>query len=603
MINLNSDDNQMDVFQEGIIKDSFDYAKVGMDNLKQFWIGSGNSTPGRIKNITSETNKSLTAINKSMIDPKNGNYIDNSSIIARARKSVLQFPIYITQTIRVNEAQIIAKMFERVYTTLVQTVLSQNKILDEDEANNLVFLKKFHTNLKQEAADVFVNQFYEPIDDIDKMMKESVFYSQQLTERCTVRFNVVPTTDRNLILENSRLMNEPLTGLFYLKEATAKKNDKDISVDETIDDNNESTVNKQVLSKKDLEEMAIDMADISGAERRLIDKSEKEIEEEVKRTMKGLSTEAIENKINDKIHEKREAEKKLDDAVEELKEKIKRNEVPAVVYAGHTYVRRISSEKSSHKKTTKVSSKNKEFKTNPVETSADNPKILLKDAEVRKINAMLPWTIEVSFRIKGEQGTSDRDVKYIIGIKSVLHLIRTQDLADDLKELVTGNIRRLQKVRYKTGEISFKDYFFNIKGLKADAAKNINYNKKWLNTLKRLGEYNKLNGTILRNPAEILTGGNVPIPNGTLILSQPDITALTNKTGIDLSSISNAKKLAKSLFLIAVVIVDSSAGTMRVLFPDSDNDWDVQSLSAIDAELAKTDNNKLMKELNSLVNK
>lgn len=598
MINLNSKDDQMDVFQEGIIKDSLDNAKMGIENLKQFWKDSGETTPGRIANIAPEVDKALSSINRGMTDPKNGNYIDNSSIIARARKSVLQFPIYITQTIRVNEAQIIAKMFERVYTTLVQTVLSQNKILNEDEANNLVFLRKFHTNLKQEAADVFVNQFYEPIDDIDRMMKESLFYSQQLTENCTVRFSVIPTTDRNLILENTRLMNEPLTGFFYLRES-----DKDVSVDKINDTNKETTVNKQVLSKKDLEEMAIDMADISGAERRLIDKSIKDIEEEVKRSMKGLSTDAIDNRINDRINEKRKAEKKLDDAVKELKEKIKNNEIPAVVYVGHSYVRRISSEKTTQKKSEKTSIKNKEFKLNPVETPPDNPKILLKDSEVRKINAMLPWTIEVSFRIKGEQGTSDRDVRYIIGIKSVLHLIRTQDLADDLKELVTGNIRRLQKVRYKTGEISFKDYFFNIKGLKADAAKNINYNKKWLNTLKRLGEYSKLNGTILRNPAELLTGGNVPIPNGTLILAQPDITALTNKTGIDLSSVSNAKKLAKSLFLIGIVIVDSSAGTMRVLFPDSDNDWDVQSLSAIDAELAKTDNNKLMKELNSLVNK
>ena len=40
------------------------------------------------------------------------------SIIARARNSVLQFPIYITKGVRVTEAQIIAKLFERVYTSL-----------------------------------------------------------------------------------------------------------------------------------------------------------------------------------------------------------------------------------------------------------------------------------------------------------------------------------------------------------------------------------------------------------------------------------------------------------------------------------------------------
>ena len=107
----------------------------------------------------------------------------------------------------------------------------------------------------------------------------------------------------------------------------------------------------------------------------------------------------------------------------------------------------------------------------------------------------------------------------------------------------------------------------------------------------------------MRGPVSGLNKGDIPIPNGTLILTQPDVTSLTNETGIDLSVVGNAVRLAKSLFLIAVVIVDSSAGTMRYIFPDNMTDWDVQSLSAIDAEVAKTDNSQLMRELNRLVNK
>ena len=146
------------------------------------------------------------------------------------------------------------------------------------------------------------------------------------------------------------------------------------------------------------------------------------------------------------------------------------------------------------------------------------------------------------------------------------------------------------------------DYLFNTKGIKNDAAKSVNYNKKWLNTLKRLGEWEKTNGSLLKSPANFLAGGNVPIPNGTIVLTQTDVTTMMNQTGIDLSVVSNAKRLARSLFLIAVCIVDSSAGTMRVLFPDSSNDWDVQSLASIDAELSKTDNSQLMRELNRMVN-
>jgi hypothetical protein len=57
------------------------------------------------------------------------------------------------------------------------------------------------------------------------------------------------------------------------------------------------------------------------------------------------------------------------------------------------------------------------------------------------------------------------------------------------------------------------------------------------------------------------------------------------------------------LFLIAVGIVDSSAGTIKILFPDRSSSWDIQSLAAIDAEVSKTDNSELMKELNKVINK
>ena len=67
---------------------------------------------------------------------------------------------------------------------------------------------------------------------------------------------------------------------------------------------------------------------------------------------------------------------------------------------------------------------------------------------------MIEGGITTVMGLLGTDGIT-RDVKYIIGIKSVMHLIRTQDLVEDLPELITGNIKTLQKVRYKTGEITF----------------------------------------------------------------------------------------------------------------------------------------------------
>ena len=39
-----------------------------------------------------------------------------------------------------------------------------------------------------------------------------------------------------------------------------------------------------------------------------------------------------------------------------------------------------------------------------------------------------------------------------------MHLVKVEDLKDDLRDLINGQIKTLQKVRYKTGELSFKDF-------------------------------------------------------------------------------------------------------------------------------------------------
>lgn len=547
--------------------------------------------------------------------------VRNNSIVARASKSILQFPIYVTQTLRTNEAHIISKQFERVYASLVQTAIAQNPIITDDLANDLGFLKKFHTNIK-EAAEVLVNKYYEPIDDMDAIMKESVFYHQVINERCEVTFSVIPTMDQEIILENARLANEPLTGFSYLKE----DGEKDITTDKT----SKSDMKWDTVSESELRNMAMNEIDLSSEDKKLLDMTNKDIETDVntrrqssypkkpasnasKADKKAYSDacdqwkETTRNEIESKIQKRDEIEDKVNKSLDELKSNIKSGKYNNKENGNFAYVHgRFVKLNNSTSTTTKTLEKDKqpsEPKTAPVERAVDVPTIL-RDSDIKKLNGMLPYEIAATFLIKNSEGSGiNKEVRYIIGIKTILHLVRTQDIAEDIHELVTGNIHSLQKVRYKSGEIGFLDYFLNLKGIKADAAKKINYNKRWINTLKRNAEYSKLAGSLLNTPAKLINGGDVPIPNGTLILTQTDVTSIIKQTGIDLSNVSNAKRLAKSLFLIGIAIIDSSAGTIKVIFPDADSNWDVQSLASIDAELSKTDNSKLMSELNKLVNK
>lgn len=543
---------------------------VDAEKIVDSW-KSGGDIGSSMKTTAGELSKG--ADNLETMDKMLGKHrVDTRSIVARARNSILQFPVYITQTNRVNAAHTISKMLERVYASFVQNVLAQYPIMNEEEANNMVFLKKFHSNINestlediQKMYESFFNEFYEPIDELDAMMTESVFHTININEYCSLNFRVVPPTDQELIAENARLMNEPLTGLSYLREAKDEK---------LTDSKTEDSYNYVTVKEDELRSMARERANLSNAEKLLMDTSDKDLKDDNERK------------------KKRAARNKVENALTNLRDDIKNGKVSNYSIDNAGRVRR-------YERTIKKTKERR--REEPVQKAVDAP-TLLKEADIKKVNGMLPWQIVATFRLRTKNGI-DRDVKYVIGIKTVLHLIRTQDLAEDLQELITGDMKSLRKVRYKTGEISFKDYMFNVKGLKADAAKHINYNKRWINTLKRLADYKKMNGALMKTAVSATAGGGVPIPNGTLVLAQPDVTTLTNQTGIDLSNVSNAKRLAKSLFLIAVAIVDASAGTMRVLFPDSDTDWDVQSLAAIDAELAKTDNSQLMKELNRMVNR
>lgn len=552
-----------------------------------------------IDEVTTKGDKVSETLDK--VDTKMDQHVINAkSVVARSRNSVLQFPVYCTQSIRVNEAQIISKLFERVYTSFVQTALAQNPVLEEDEVNNLVFLQKFHTNLKESTELKIYNEYYTPIDTIDEMIKESVYYSEWVTPTMNVEFKIC-APDQDLVKENARLINEPLTGLRYLQEADRLRS-KDAMFrdhDDKVEERETKESNKR-LTEDEIKEIAMKDVKLNAVELQIMKMSRDDMRKDALDRNPDMTEDELNDEIRALLKIKNEGNKKIQQAIKDFKDDAKKSsddpskKIKRYEFDGTGYV--DTKVKVNNQKVTTRTTKALTVKA-PIEA----PK-LLRDADIKKINGMLPYTIDATFRVRAKNGVG-YDVHFIIGVKTVLHLINVNDLKDDLQEIITGNIKGLQKVRYKTGEIKFMDYIFNFKGLKKDAAKRINYNKKWINSLKRMADYNKLNGAMYKKATDYAFKGSVAIPNGTIILSQSDVSSLIDSTGIDLGKVSNAKRLAKSLFLIAVAIVDPSAGSMKVLFPDSDNDWDIQSLAAIDAELAKTDNSQIMRELNRMVNK
>ena len=526
---------------------------------------------------------------------------DRRSIIARAKNSVLQFPIYMVNTINISAAHTVSKTFERVYASFVQSVLAQYPIVDEDSINDLAFLKQFHTNLN-ESTNFLFNEYYEPIDDFDQIMQESISNTIMCENGVIARFNVTPSDNVYLNNESARLINEPLVGFenFFIESDVANTRKREGSKE-----NNTAVEEKNGLNVNEVE--------------KLFDKEKPELP--VEPTFPKKPTKEVGEAPADYDARVKDWEDKNDDLRDEYivsrdkyKKDINQYEadfakfIPSIkdgtktVYSNGS---KVQYDKDTDTffimKAGRVVNKS-DVKQGNVEFKAP---VMLRDSDIKKLNGMLPYTFDANFTIKGTGGSNAGNiVHYIIGVKSVLHLIQPKDLSNELQELITGDIKNLQKVRYKTGEISFwKDYIFRKDALKADASKHIDGSKRWVNTLKHLADFNKQHGGMFDKPASVIAGGDIPIPNGTLVLTQPDVLRMKSDTGIDLEDVGMAKKLARNLFLISVVILDSSAGSMKVLFTDSDATWDVQSLASIEAEVSRTDNSNLVKELNRIINK
>jgi len=491
--------------------------------------------------------------------------LDSRSIVSRAKDSVLQFPIYITRVIETSHAHVIGKTFERIYASLVQTALAQYPIIDQEDVNNLKFLRQYHTNIKgatdSASGKRILAESYEPIDDFDRLLTECVC-SRYVNENVEIEFHVVPQGNDLINKESTRLAREPLEGFKYLTESDIPTNDI-IKVGKSGTTEKEERLNNGEVFR------AASKIEIPDGVRIYTDQDKRDWQRnKMIRDIKTGDDSYKDSYGNTICYRKDQNDKDM-------------------LYV----VKKLSSKEGST--TTKL--------RDPIRSTGAQ----LKDADVKKWNGMLPWTFEVTFRIrnKGKEGKVQLypDMTFVIGVKTVLHTILIDDLMTDLRDIVMGRQRSLQKVRAKTGEISWlKDYFLNLKGLKSDAAKSIG-NRKWLNTLKRLGEYERMNGTLLRKPVSMMTGGNVPIPNGTMVLTVNDVEELRVGTGINLAEVSHATSMAKSLFLISVVIVNPIAKTFRVLFPDSDADWDEQSLGALDADIAKVDNSQLANEINRVI--
>jgi hypothetical protein len=570
------------------------------------------------------------------------------SIIGRARNTILQFPVYVDDQLPTTFAHIVSKTFERVLASFTQSALAQHPVINAGDENGAKFLRQFHTNIT-EATKVIDQLHEDDIDVLDGIFKETMV-GMQVTGEGVAVFRMIEATDE-IKKESLRLMSSPLTGFsHYFEDA------EDVPAGtDGLPKTGLQQVDPLDLAEKDFKSFLKDLPKDPGPKpnpgatpRQGPNEPDNEFHDRYEQWEREYQKALGDWKIDKQERDKRVAQ------IDSNRVAFNRKYEAIMAYGGlDGYVK--TKEEEAIKKHGSIEAYNKameeaillkyptkyqntpdvrkeirdsRFKTAeelkrlypsaPYKVQEINgryyiPKVRDRDENIRpadpivrpnisapvlntsnvtKINSMDPYMMTAEFLVSNRPGHAPYKVQYSVGVKTVLYPVPVRELSGDMEDVMIGDNKTLRFLKFKTGEMKTAEFLFNVAGIRKDVANTAG--GKWVNRLKKLASSQTLLDEFRKKNK---------IPNATLVLSSTSVELIKSETGYDIKEPGIARKLAERLALIALGIVDITAGTMEVMFPDIDGRWDVQSISSIQAEVNRAENSGIMKELQKIATK
>lgn len=230
----------------------------------------------------------------------------------------------------------------------------------------------------------------------------------------------------------------------------------------------------------------------------------------------------------------------------------------------------------------------------------------LDETKIQKLNTMKPLMMSVDLNVVDKNGSLSRPVSYVVGVKCHIRLIDSDILPEVAAYPLKEMNKNLRKVKWRAGELKFgRDILWKKTAKKQTAADSRDPKRKWYRRLYELAHMSG-DGTAAasvkngKSPwanwwQDKLTGGTNKdvghglIPNATIVMSKSDIDNIKREKGIDLLNGKKAAKFCKELFLIGLIVIDNDAESVKVMLPDLHDDYEVQSIAAINKQLATLD--------------
>ena len=219
------------------------------------------------------------------------------------------------------------------------------------------------------------------------------------------------------------------------------------------------------------------------------------------------------------------------------------------------------------------------------------PSKVLDNNELKKANELVPTTLTLKINFMDKNGNLAGERTFNIGVKVTLHPVSSDEIINNLCSARDTGFFKF--IRWTTGELSLvKDMLLNLNEIKLDVVNKTAGKSGWFSTFKRL----KAKSTILSKFSKGAQGFH---PLGTIIISMDEAEIIKNKSGLDLTRVSDVKKVMDKFMLLGFVILDPATQTAMFIFDDSP-DFEMQPFSGLKREGngSNTDLKELLKVMN-----
>lgn len=575
-------------------------------------------TANRAYNVAGQAYDQSLKVGKGIYAASEPYRSSGKSIIAAAKGNLFEFPVFISSSVQLDYATATSSLLEQVYASYLQSALSLNPIVDESLVRNKTPFAKFQSDTNR----------YVEYTDMD-YAHDAVHNEVVMENGDSLEFDMMSIEDRDGKVIVEYYNKRPLSEFdHYFQEQDAKdyeierltkklenasKHIKDLK-DDLSDANNTKDYFKNAATSASAradreakradaaEQRGVDAATLANYENQLndykkdIDEAKEALKESKNRANEMESLRKLKKEIDDADKEYKLAVDKFnyqkskdarDEARADRRDKLESDKFE------HTKERERQTDEIRERERAEDWKRDLKFKYSV------KPPEMLDETKIKKLNTMKPLMMNVQFHVQDKTGALSEAINYVVAVKTFNRIIDADTLPDVAEYPLKEMNKIARKAKWRAGELKFfRDIVFKVKQKKQTAVDSRDPKRKWY---RRLYELAHMTGDAPTKAA--IKGKNITwsvvksqieddfdfgvIPNSTLVISSNDVVNVKAKTGIDLLNGHTATKLCKELFLIAMVVIDTDAESIKILLPDNHDDYEVHSLASVNKQLAE----------------